>query len=437
MSSIGVLIVDDHEITRRAIRSFLLSYPELQICGEAVEGLEAVDKVKSLRPDVVLMDISMPRMNGLEATKVIKKENPESKVIIVSQNDPAIVCAQAREAGAAAYVSKKDIGQSLLSTLRSIGDKRQPIEIADRSAKEDADLKPSWVAGNGEMAQLIREKNWSSTSLGPLEKWPQSLRIAVNLMLNSRHPMWVGWGLEMSFLYNDAYISVLGLTKHSNALGRPASDVWPEIWNFCGPLAEKVFEKGEASFVDDVRFIMNRGGHLEENFISFSYNPIYDEAGKIAGLFCPNTDTTPKVLNARRLRTLSELAAKALVERSADAACASSFGIISKNPDDIPFALLYLLDGEGKLAFLEQSTGISLDLNKLSPPQIDLREKSRESDFWRMNEILAFGLSQVVSLETLASIPLGLAGQPLKEAIVLPVTSGRQDRANWITDRRS
>ena len=76
MSSIRVLIVDDHEITRRAIRSFLLSYPELQICGEAVDGLEAVDKVKSLRPDVVLMDISMPRMNGLEATKVIKKENP-------------------------------------------------------------------------------------------------------------------------------------------------------------------------------------------------------------------------------------------------------------------------------------------------------------------------------------------------------------------------
>jgi PAS domain S-box-containing protein len=428
VSSIRVLIVDDHEITRRAIRSFLLSYPEVQICGEAVDGLEAVDKVKSLRPDVVLMDISMPRMNGLEATKVIKKDNPESKVIIVSQNDPAIVCAQAREAGAAAYVSKKDIGQNLLSTLRSIGDKRQPSDMTDRSAKEKSDLKPSWVAGAGEMARLIREKDWSGTSLGPLESWPQSLRIAVNLMMNSLHPMWVGWGMDMPFLYNDAYISVLGLTKHPRSLGQPASEVWAEIWNFCGPLAEKVFEKGEASFVDDVRFFMNRGGYLEENFISFSYNPIYDESGKIAGLFCPNTDTTPKVLNARRLKTLSELAAKGLVERTADAACASSFGTISKNPDDIPFALLYLLDGEGNLAFLEQRTGISLDLNKLSPSQIDLREKSRESDFWRINEILAFGLPQIVSLDSVASIPLGLAGQPLKDAIVLPVSSGRQDR---------
>ena len=65
MTALRVLIVDDHDITRRAIRSFLVSYPELQICGEAADGFEAVDKAKSLRPDVILMDISMPRLNGL------------------------------------------------------------------------------------------------------------------------------------------------------------------------------------------------------------------------------------------------------------------------------------------------------------------------------------------------------------------------------------
>lgn len=84
MNPVRVLIVDDHEITRRTIRSFLISYPEWQICGEAVDGVEAVEKAKSLRPDVILMDVSMPRMNGLEATKAIKKNNPEAKIIIVS-----------------------------------------------------------------------------------------------------------------------------------------------------------------------------------------------------------------------------------------------------------------------------------------------------------------------------------------------------------------
>ena len=124
MTALRVLIVDDHDITRRAIRSFLVSYPELQICGEAADGFEAVDKAKSLRPDVILMDISMPRLNGLEATKLIQKENLNTKVIIVSQNDPAVVGLQAREAGAAGYISKKDIGQQLLPILRGVMDQR-------------------------------------------------------------------------------------------------------------------------------------------------------------------------------------------------------------------------------------------------------------------------------------------------------------------------
>lgn len=95
----------------------------------------------------------------------------------------------------------------------------------------------------------------------------------------------------------------------------------------------------------------------------FPSSPIYDEGGKVGGLFCPNTDTTAKILNARRLQTLSELAANALVQKSTDAACASSFATLARNPDDVPFALLFLLDAHGQLAFLEQSTGLSLKVN--------------------------------------------------------------------------
>ena len=353
MRSFRVLLVDDHEASRRAIRSLLSSRPEWLICGEAVDGVDGVEKAKAFRPDVVLMDISMPRMNGLDATRIIRRDLPESKVILVSQNDPSIVHIQAREVDASAHIAKHNLDQDLFPTLENVMNPRKSAPAENPRSDGHASPVPGWVAGSGEMARLIREKDWAQTSLGPLETWPQSLKIAVNLMLNSRHPMWVGWGKEMPFLYNDAYISVLGLAKHPAALGRPTQEVWPEIWDICGPLAEKVFEKGEATFVDDVRFFMNRGTFLEETYVSFSYNPIYDESGNIAGLFCPNTETTPKILNARRLQTLSELAAKALVERSAEAACASCFITLAKNPADIPFALLYLLNAEGTHALFE------------------------------------------------------------------------------------
>src|SRR4029078_8670404 len=149
---------------------------------------------------------------------------------------------------------------------------------------------------------------------------------------------WIGWGPEITFLYNDAYLHVLGMAKHPAALGRPAAEVWQEIWDVCGPLADKVFQDGEASFMDDVRLFMDRGGFLEEAFYSFSYSPIRDESGRVAGLFCPSTDVTPKILNARRLRTLSELAATTLAEKTIAGACSSTARTLSRNPDDIPFA---------------------------------------------------------------------------------------------------
>src|SRR5581483_4475749 len=207
---------------------------------------------------------------------------------------------------------------------------------------------PSFLRAEGQMADLIARYPWNDHPLGAIERWPQSLKTAVSLILNSRHPMWIGWGEQMAFLYNDAYLHVLGLAKHPRSLGRPASEVWAEIWDVCGPLADKVFRNGEATFVDDVRLFMDRGDFFEETFYSFSYSPIRDESGQVCGLFCPSTDVTPKVLNARRLSTLSELAASALGEKTVEAACATAACTLRQNPDDIPFALLYLADPHGR-----------------------------------------------------------------------------------------
>jgi DNA-binding NarL/FixJ family response regulator len=122
--SAQILIVDDHEVVRRGLPSLLSSRPEWKICGEAADGCEAIEKAKSLRPDIVLMDISMSRMNGLEATRILRRELPESLVVIVSQNDPSVILRQAQEVDAAAFVAKSDLSRSLLTTLdRVVGER--------------------------------------------------------------------------------------------------------------------------------------------------------------------------------------------------------------------------------------------------------------------------------------------------------------------------
>ncbi len=275
------------------------------------------------------------------------------------------------------------------------------------------------------MSTLIGEFDWSRTLLGPIEHWPQSLKTSVGLILTSRHPMWIGWGTEMTFLYNDAYVHVLGAAKHPWALACPAAEVWSEIWDICGPLARKVFETGEASFVDEVRLLMKRGDFLEETFYSFSYSPIRDEAGEVGGLFCPSTDVTPKVLSARRLRTLSELSANALLAASTSAACATSAHTLSKNPDDIPFGVLYVVNEEGSQATLEQVIG-TLGIAPL-PQSIDLTAPPQPAQ-WPVALVFNSGQQLVMSVREIDGLPAGAAGQRLSQAVVLPVASRGEDK---------
>jgi two-component system, NarL family, nitrate/nitrite response regulator NarL len=99
--SVHVLLIDDNEVVLHELPSLLfLLLPEWQVCGEGINGIEAVEKARSLRPDIALMDTSMPQMNGIEATRIIRREVPESAVILISQNDPIIVSRQAAESRA-------------------------------------------------------------------------------------------------------------------------------------------------------------------------------------------------------------------------------------------------------------------------------------------------------------------------------------------------
>jgi len=120
MACVRILIADDHELVREGLRALLASRPAWEVCGEAADGVEAIEKAAELQPDIVLLDVSMPRLSGLEAAALIRRESPTSEILIVSQHDPAEMLPSALKAGARGFVSKSDIASNLLSTIESI-----------------------------------------------------------------------------------------------------------------------------------------------------------------------------------------------------------------------------------------------------------------------------------------------------------------------------
>jgi PAS domain S-box-containing protein len=155
-----------------------------------------------------------------------------------------------------------------------------------------------FLTGGGEVGRLMRARDWSASPLGPPESWPQSLRSVVGLLLGSKFPMFVAWGPELGFLYNDPYAEVLG-GKHPKALGARFYDIWSEIWPDIAPLIDAAMA-GEATYREDLPLLMNRKGFDEPTWFTFSYSPVRDEAGRVAGMFCACTETTAKVLSERR-----------------------------------------------------------------------------------------------------------------------------------------
>jgi DNA-binding NarL/FixJ family response regulator len=121
---VRILIADDHELMRRGLRSILATRSDWEVCGEAVDGSDAIEKTKLLRPDILVLDISMPRVNGLEVTRAIRRDFPETQVVILSQYEESEMRPYAIEAGARGYVSKAEASRQLLTAIESlIGDK--------------------------------------------------------------------------------------------------------------------------------------------------------------------------------------------------------------------------------------------------------------------------------------------------------------------------
>ncbi|MEP6675614.1 MAG: PAS domain S-box protein [Ferruginibacter sp.] len=155
----------------------------------------------------------------------------------------------------------------------------------------------SFLTGKGEMHRLTRLKNWSATSIGTPDHWPQSLRTTLSIILNSKFPMFLWWGPELLCFYNDAYRPSLGKTgKHPDILGMPAKEAWPEIWDIIQPLIKQVLDGGEATWSEDQLIPIYRNGKLEDVYWTFSYSPVNDESGNVSGVLVTCNETTQKVL---------------------------------------------------------------------------------------------------------------------------------------------
>ena len=221
-----------------------------------------------------------------------------------------------------------------------------------------SDRSPKFLSAGGEMGALMRANDWMQSPLGPPAQWPDALKMAVSICLNSRFPMVLWWGREFVMLYNDAWRPILGATKHPKGLGRPGIETWPEIWDIIGEQLGSVLKRGEATWSEDLLLAVARYGYVEEAYFTYSYSPIKAADGRVQGVFTAVNETTERVLSERRMRILRELAARTAESKRVKEACRTFAEVLGDNNPDIPFALLYLVDDDARGVSLAASAGL-------------------------------------------------------------------------------
>lgn len=211
-------------------------------------------------------------------------------------------------------------------------------------------------AADREVGGDLAEVNWAATPLGPPQGWPQSLRTAVNILLSSRFSMWMAWGEQLTFFCNAAYRRDTLGRKYPWALGRPASEVWAEIWPDIGPRIEAVLSTGEATWDEGLLLFLERSGYSEETYHTFSYSPLRDDSGDVVGMLCVVSEDTDRVIGERRMATLRDLGSDPSVIRTEQEVLAFADRQLAGNRQDLPFTLTYLFDGD--TARLAGATGM-------------------------------------------------------------------------------
>jgi PAS domain S-box-containing protein len=215
-------------------------------------------------------------------------------------------------------------------------------------------------AWGGEVGRDLARVDWAATPLGPPRTWPQSLVSAVRVVLTSRFSMWMAWGPDLTFFCNEAYRRDTLGRKYPWALGRPASEVWAEIWPDIGPRIERVMTTGEATWDEALQLFLERSGYREETYHTFSYSPLTDDEGDVVGMLCVVSEETERVIGARQMTTVRDVTAHVTASRSEAEVLSAAAVQLSADLRSVPFALVYLVDG-GADGHLDGGAGGHLD----------------------------------------------------------------------------
>ncbi|WP_283470244.1 PAS domain-containing protein [Methylosinus trichosporium] len=296
----------------------------------------------------------------------------------------------------------------------------------------DAGARPSerFFLDGGATAALIAATDWSASPLGEPRRWPERLRVMLEVCLNSAFPIAIFWGEDLRLFYNDAYHVFLA-DKHPRALGRPACDVWPEIWDVIGPMLQGVLANGRPTRSEDLQLNLMRNGRRDEAYFSFSYGPIPEDDGSIGGVFCPVVETTERVIGERRLRTLRDLAALSRAEDETQA-CRLAASVLAANDADIPFSAIYRLDEAQGEATLMAFTGTPPGARAF-PARLRLGDPDPDrGDIWGLGDVVGLRPGRVAMRtvdERFGVLPRGACASAPDEAVLFPVVLLGQERA--------
>ncbi|MFJ2740562.1 SpoIIE family protein phosphatase [Streptomyces sp. NPDC087440] len=267
------------------------------------------------------------------------------------------------------------------------------------------------------MGRDLAAVDWTATAVGPPETWPQSLRTAVSILLSSRFSMWMAWGPELTFFCNAAYRKNTLGSKYPWALGRPASEVWAEIWDDIGPRIDTVMATGQATWDEALMLVLERSGFPEESYHTFSYSPLRNDDGSVVGMLCVVSEDTERVIGERQMATLRDLGSDPSVARTEQEMLAFIGGQLGRNLHDLPFTLTYLFAEDGS-ARLAGATGIGAG-HPAAPPVVPADDPD---PVWPV-AAPARGESEVVALGSppLTGLPAGVWPQPPQQALVTPL----------------
>jgi hypothetical protein len=257
----------------------------------------------------------------------------------------------------------------------------------------------------GQVGRDLMAVDWTATPLGPPDTWPRSLRAALRIVLGSRFPMWMAWGPELTFFCNDAYRRDTLGGKYPWALGRPAPVVWSEVWSDVEDRVDRVLHQGEATWDEKLQLFLQRDGYREETFHTFSYSPVVDDNGAIAGLLCVVSEETREVLRQRRMGVLRELGDRIHSPRAES----ELLEIVSSSLDDgwpdVPFHLLYLWAEDGLPRLVGQG-GFKDEL-----PEVSWPDPTLSAELTVVPEVAAL----------FDEVPVGPWQVPATQAAVVPV----------------